>query len=129
MVNEDPCDGEADLSGSSHAHFEGYGLDTKDKKNCVSQGGPRKRNKTNKWKNETLDNEYVGATPYVRVATVDAICTMLLQESVPTATTRVIESITGKVRDSSYEIDSHAATCLFGRGTLIVYDFNWSVNV
>ena len=75
-------------------------------------------------KNETPDNEYVGATPYTSVATVAAVRTKLLREFIPTATTRVIKSMASKVRESSYELDSHAYTCVFGRGTLIVYDFN-----
>ena len=54
---------------------------------------------------------------------------MLLRELVPTATTRVITYIQSKVRESSYELDSHADTCVFGRVTLIVYDFNRLVNV
>ena len=37
--------------------------------------------------------------------------------------------MTREVRYSSYELDSHAYTCVFGRGTLIVYDFNLPVNV
>ena len=37
--------------------------------------------------------------------------------------------MTSKVRESSYELDSHADTCVFGRSTLIVYDFNRPVNV
>ena len=41
----------------------------------------------------------------------------------------MITSVTSKVRESSYELDSHANTCVFGRGTLIVYDFNRPVNV
>ena len=58
-----------------------------------------------------------------------AVRTMLLREPVPTATTRVITSMASKVRDSSYEMDSIAYMCVFGRGTLIVYDFNRPVNV
>ena len=61
--------------------------------------------------------------------TVAAVRTMLLRESVPTVTTCAIEYMTSKVRESSYELDSHADTCVFGRGTLIVYDFNRPVNV
>ena len=75
------------------------------------------------------DNEYVGATPYDSVATVADVRTMLLQEQVPMATTPVITSMKSKVRDSSYKLDSHADTCVFGRGPLIVYDFNRPVNV
>ena len=56
-------------------------------------------------KNETRDNEIVD--------TVAAVRTMILQESLPTATTRVITSMTSKVRESSYELDSHADTCVF----------------
>ena len=50
MGNDDPSDDAADLSNSSHANFEGDGMDTKDNKNRVRQGGPRKRNKIKKWK-------------------------------------------------------------------------------
>ena len=46
--NDDPSNYEADLSDSSHVHFEGYELDTKDNKNRVCQGGPRKSNKIKK---------------------------------------------------------------------------------
>ena len=63
------------------------------------------------------------------MATVDAVHTMLLRESVPTATTRVIKYMTSKLRDYYYKLDSHADTCVFGRGALIVYDFNRSFNV
>ena len=63
------------------------------------------------------------------MATVAAVRTTLLQEPVPTASTCVIKYVTNKVRESSYELDSHADTCVFGRGTLIVYDFNRPVNV
>ena len=59
----------------------------------------------------------------------DDIRTMILRELLPTATTRVIKSLKSKVRESSYELDSHADTCVFGFGTLIVYDFNRPVNV
>ena len=48
MGNDDPSDDETDLSNSSHVHFEGDELDTKDNKNGVRQGGPRKRNKIKK---------------------------------------------------------------------------------
>ena len=37
--------------------------------------------------------------------------------------------MTSKVRESFYELDSHADTCVFGRGALIVYDFNRPVNL
>ena len=63
------------------------------------------------------------------MATVAAGRVILLRESVPTATARVITYIIIKVRYSSYELDSHADTCVFGRVTLIVYDFNQPVNV
>ena len=75
-------------------------------------------------KNKTPDNEYIRAIPYASVATVAAVHTMLLQELLPTATTRVITYMTSKVRESSYELESHSNKCIFGRGTLIVYDFN-----
>ena len=129
MGNDEPSDYEANLSDSSHAHFEGGGLDNKYNKNRVHQGGPSKRNKTKKWKNETPENEYVGATPYASVATVASVRTMLLREFIPTATTRVIKYMTSKLRDYYYKLDSHADTCVFGSGTLIVYDFNRPVNV
>ena len=129
MGNYNPFDDEASLSDISHANFEWDGLDTKDNKNRVCQGGPKKRNNTKKWKNDTPDNEYVGATPYARVATVATIRTIILRESIPTASTRVITSMTSTVRESSYKLDSHDDTCIFGRGTLIVYDFNRPVNV
>ena len=48
MGDYDPSNDEADLSDSSHAHFEGGGLDTKDNKNIVCQGVPRKINKDRK---------------------------------------------------------------------------------
>ena len=48
MGNDYLSDDEAELSDSSHVNFEGYELDTKDNKNSVRQGGPRKRNKTKK---------------------------------------------------------------------------------
>ena len=109
--------------------FEGDGLDTKDKKNRVCQGGPWKRNKIKKWENETPGNEHVGANPYASMNAVAAVHTMLPREPVPMATIRVITSLKIKVRESSYELDSHDDTCVFGRGTLIVYDFNQPVNV
>ena len=76
MGDNDPSYDEADLSDSSNAHFEGYGLDTKDNRNRGRQGGPWKINKTKKLKNETPDNEYVGATLYASLSTVAAVCTM-----------------------------------------------------
>ena len=79
MGNDDPSDDEANLSDSSHVHFEGDELDTKYNKNRVRQGGPRKRTKIKKQENEAPDIEHVGATPYTRVATVVAVRTMLLQ--------------------------------------------------
>ena len=78
MGNDDPFNDDLDLSNSSHAHFEGVRLNNKDNKNRVRQGGPRIINKTKKWKNETPDNEYVGATPYVSVDTVADVLTMIL---------------------------------------------------
>ena len=94
-------DDEADLSDTPHTRFERYGLDTKDKNNRVRQGGPQKINKTKKWKNETPNNEHVGATPYSSVDIVAAMNTMLLREPVPTATNGVITYMTSKVRDYS----------------------------
>ena len=129
MDNDDPSNHETDQYDSSHAYFEGGGLDTKDNKNLVRQGGPWKINKTNELKNETPKNENVGATPYASVAKVATVHTMLLQELVPTDTTRFITSMASKERASSYEMESHADMCVFGRGNLIVYDFNLSVNV
>ena len=75
-------------------------------------------------KNKTPDNEYIRAIPYASVATVAAVHTMLLQELLPTATTQVITSMTSKLREYSYELESHADKCIFGHGTLIVYGFN-----
>ena len=75
-------------------------------------------------KNETPDNEYVGVTPYANIDTVAAVRTILLQELAPKATTRVITFMASKVREYSNELDSHDDTCVFGRGNLIVYDFN-----
>ena len=63
------------------------------------------------------------------MATVAAVHTILFWEPVTTATTRVITSMTSKVRESSYKLDPHADTCVFGRCTLIGYDFNQPVNV
>ena len=54
--------------------------------------------------------------------------TMILREQVPTATTRAIKSMTSKVRESSYKLDSHTDKCVFGRGTLIVYAYNRQAN-
>ena len=129
MWDDEPSDDKADLSDSSHAHFEGDDLNNKYNKNRVRQRGHWKRNKTKKRKNETLNNEYVRATPYAIVDTVANVRIMLLQSLVPTSTTRVITFMTRKVRESPYELESHADTCVFVQGTLIVYDFNQPVNV
>ena len=129
MGNDDPFNDEADLSDISHAHFEVEGMEAKYNKNSVRQVVLGKEIRPRNEKNETPDNEYVGATPYASVATVAAVRTMLFQESVPKATNHVIISMTSKVRESSYKLYSHANTCVFGRGTLFVYDFNRSVNV
>ena len=48
MGNDDPSNDKADLYDISRANFEGDGLDTKDNKNHVRQGGTCKRNKIKK---------------------------------------------------------------------------------
>ena len=97
MGNDDPSDYESYLYDSSHVHFEGGELDAKDNKNRVCQGGPLKRNKIKKRYNETLTSEHVRATLYDSMATVAAVCTMLIWEPVPTASTCVITSVISKV--------------------------------
>ena len=63
------------------------------------------------------------------MATVAAVHTILFWEPVTTATTRVITSMTSKVRESSYKLYSHADTYVFVRGTLIVYYFKRPINI